>query len=131
MAGTLFDDTEESFGSASTYGSVGSAAATGFMVGGPAGAGIGAGIGIAMAISQARQSRKARQRQEDAIRQEQEQARQNKNELVERNFLKRSRSAGQGASGTAKLAPGQKNASQQGTSLLASQDSTPSLFGDN
>ena len=130
MAGTLFDDTGESFGSASTFGSVGSGAATGFMVGGPAGAGIGAGIGLAMSVMQTRQQRKARQRQEAAIAEQQEMARQSKNRLVEESFRKRSRTAGQGAS--ASLAPGQKSASTQGTSLLSAQDSTtPSLFGES
>ena len=122
---TLFDDTGSASQNASTFGSIGSGAATGAMVGGPVGAAVGAGIGALMAISAARQRRKAAQRQEAAIAQSQEEARLNKNRLVEENFRKRSQSAGQGSSG---LAPGQKSASTQGTSLLASQDTTPSLF---
>jgi len=137
MAGNVFDDAIVGFGSEEGWGTGLSGATTGAMIGGQTGAAggaiIGAGIGLLGGLtiggSQARKRRRAEIAAQAAQDQERRQAQANRNKLVEENFARRSRGGNLGlASSKSELAPGQKSASTQGTSLLASNAQTPSLF---
>ena len=137
MAGNVFDDAIVGFGSQEGAMTGLSGAVAGAMIGGTTGSApgaiIGAGLGffggLTIGGSQARKRRKAEVAAQAALDQEQRQSLANRNKLVEENFARRSRGGNLGLSSSkSELAPGQKSASTQGTSLLASNAQTPSLF---
>ncbi len=101
---------------------------------GPGGTLAGLMIGGGLARANQRMARKATERATLRAQAERSASLQRQRQVIERNFRQRARSRGAalGASAAlgaqAALSPGQQNASMQGTSLLTSQASMPSLF---
>lgn len=128
----FFDD---SFGRSDTTSSTLIGTGSGALAGaafGPAGIAVGAGLGFLAANQANRMARKQRADAEAAAEQERANAQKRRNDLVKQEFNKRR--SGTAIKQAGNVAPGQQNASNQGTILTSgagSQTQTSILGGNN